>query len=150
MAMETPNLSPNLTSLSDFMDIVLAYVPRGKRIVKIYELHPHPEKLARCYAQISTSNDREYSIGLYRTYYRLDHLRPLKRTLKEFSTLDTLMHLAHEISHLVEWEHTPYRQVLECRIGVELMERAIELGYVSEEKELGRRVDRKKCYSLSK
>ena len=132
------------------MDIVLAYVPRGKRIVRIYELHPHPKRLSHCYAQISTTDERNYSIGVYRKYYRTDRLKPLKRTLKEFSTLDTLMHLAHEIAHLYDWEHTPYRQVLECRIGVEFMERLDELGYLSEELELGTKIDRKRCYSLSK
>jgi hypothetical protein len=143
-------LSPGLQSLTDFIDIIELWTPNHKSIDRIYELFPHPDKLARCYAQISTSDDRHYQIGLYRRYYYLERLKPLKRSLHKFSTLDTLMHLAHELSHLYDWEHTPYRQILENRIGVDLMERAKELGYLSEEVELGRKIERKKSYSLSK
>jgi len=143
-------LSPNLHRLTDFMDIILDWVPNNKTLDAIYEIHAHPEKRARCYAQISTSDETHYKIGLYRCYYSTTRLKPLKRTLRTFSTLDLLMTLAHEIAHLYEWKHTPYRQILECRIGVDLMERAIKLGYTSEEDEMGvKKVDKSKTYSLT-
>lgn len=53
-----------------------------------------------------------------------------------FSRIDILTHLAHEISHMEDWKHTPRHSYLESQIKADFMEILARSGYVSEEEEL--------------
>jgi len=142
-------LTTNLKALGDFQEIIESWVPKGKRITKIYEVHPHPLKRDQFYAHITTHTHRCYQIGMYVTHYRLERLKPLERRLKAYTTIDLLMHLAHELSHLWLWDHTPQRQIIECEITKDFMNRLTELGYDSEETEYSqRKSNRPKNYSI--
>ena len=143
--------TPNLQSLEDFLPVIESWIPQGKKLTKIYECYAHPDKKDQFYANINTYDHVNFTIGVYLYRYRLERVKPLERVKRRYSTIDILIHLAHEISHLYEWEHTPQRQIIESQITVDLMIRAIELGYVSEEVELKtKKPDFKKTYSISR
>lgn len=76
-----------------------------------------------------------YKIILMTKYQSVQKYRPLKIKLKEYSKLDMLSFLAHELAHMRDMTHTPSRMVLECKIMLRFMKRLEAEGYISEEQE---------------
>jgi hypothetical protein len=54
----------------------------------------------------------------------------------QFSKIDLLEHLAHELAHTESWTHTPKHKRLEAKIKIKFMHMLQSDGYVSEEDEL--------------
>ena len=79
-----------------------------------------------------------WEIYIYTEYNEIQNLNkpPLKFKKRRYSKLDILATLAHELTHLHEWEHTPKRQILESKILIRFMELIEDQGYISEEKEM--------------
>jgi hypothetical protein len=59
-----------------------------------------------------------------------------KKEKHEYSKIDLLGHLAHEMAHLKYWTHTPEHKMLECKLTVIFMRHLLKSGYVSEEEEI--------------
>jgi hypothetical protein len=76
-----------------------------------------------------------YRIILMTKYQNIQKYRPLKIKLSDYSKLDMLHLLAHELSHMRDMTHTPSRMVLECRLMLKFMKRLESEGYISEEHE---------------
>lgn len=58
-----------------------------------------------------------------------------KMSFRRFTKLEILAHLAHELAHMIHWDHTVERQILESRIIIEFMYQLSREGYISEEHE---------------
>ena len=58
--------------------------------------------------------------------------------LKEYSLIDLLTTLAHELAHVLSYtfDHTPQHKIDECRINICFMKRLLEEDYISEEDEV--------------
>lgn len=69
------------------------------------------------------------------TRQKIKKLKPLSICVGNYSSLDILAYLAHELSHMRYWEHSPHRTILECKLNIIFMKRAIKEGYISEEVE---------------
>ena len=76
-----------------------------------------------------------YRIILMTKYQDILKYKPLKIKLKEYSKMDMLHLLAHELSHMRDMTHTPSRMVLECKLMLRFMKRLEAEGYISEEYE---------------
>lgn len=76
-----------------------------------------------------------YRIILMTKYQNILKYRPLKIKLSDYSKLDMLSLLAHELSHMRDMTHTPSRMILECKLMMRFMKRAEAEGYISEEYE---------------
>lgn len=58
---------------------------------------------------------------------------PLKTKLENYTVIEMLECLAHELAHLRHWKHTPEHKLLECQIKTIFMYRLKRLGYKSDE-----------------
>ncbi len=76
-----------------------------------------------------------YKIALFTQYQNVLKYRPLKIKLKDYSKMDMLQFLAHELAHMRDMTHTPSRMILECKLMMRFMKRAEAEGYISEEYE---------------
>lgn len=76
-----------------------------------------------------------YRIALFTQYQNVLKYRPLKIKLQDYSKMDMLQFLAHELSHMRDMTHTPSRMVLECKLMLKFMKRLESEGYISEEYE---------------
>ena len=76
-----------------------------------------------------------YRIILMTKYQNIQKYRPLKIKLSDYSKMDMLQLLAHELSHMRDMTHTPSRMVLECKLMLKFMKRLESEGYISEEYE---------------
>lgn len=109
----------------------------NRKLIKVYYIPLQKGKISRisgiCGRHIGTN---QYDIGLYNQYWKTQRLRPLSRIRKPLSTLDILHTFAHELAHMVHWDHTPDHKRLECQLMMMFMTMAKKDGYVSEEDEL--------------
>jgi hypothetical protein len=123
-------IAKNLEWTRDFIKSVSHLLPNLKYLKKIGVKYGNKEKWQHCHGLITYVDGRHYRITLYLTYHDQfsDKIRP-------YSTLDLLQYLAHELSHLQHWEHTPDHKLLECIILQIFMVKLKESGYISEEEE---------------
>lgn len=144
----------DLQGLSHFEDIIEEWIPPGREILDFYVIPAREDQIAQVYGNITTDpydRSKKYRVGMYLHYYSTVRLKPLKRVLRAYSTLELLRTVAHEVSHLYDWLHTPHQQIIEAQILENFMLRLIDLGYVSEEQEMNRsRVHKKAAYSITR
>lgn len=138
-------IAPELEWLRPYIKKAKKYIPRGKRIIQVRHTKLNHRTVPRYDAQVGTSDNRNYDLGIYTHFWKrhywgeADGKALFYRTEAPYSKLDILRSLAHEISHLVYWHHTPDREKLENRIMNSFMTMLNNEGYVSEEKELHKR-----------
>jgi hypothetical protein len=113
-----------------YVDIASHLIPKIKQLKKISSMKGNKYRWQHCHGLITYVDKRHFRITLYTTYHDMP-----SDQIKEYSTIDTLQYLAHELSHLEHWDHTPQHKQLECIIMGIFMTKLSEDGYVSEEYE---------------
>lgn len=85
------------------------------------------------------NGDKEIDIFLtYQQKYSPHNGNQCNIKKKPFSTMDLLITLAHELSHVAtDFDHTPNHKIIECKILIIFMKKLLKDGYISEEIELG-------------
>lgn len=118
--------------MRDYVDSVSHLLPKIKQLKKISSKSGNKERYQHCHGLITYFDKKSFRITLYTTYHDLPSDK-----IKEYSTIDLLHYLAHELAHLSHWDHTPDHKLLECEILVIFMVKLSKDGYVSEEEEYG-------------
>lgn len=116
--------------MKDYIDNVAHLLPKIKQLKKISSKKGNKEKWQHCHGLITYFDRKSFRITLYLTY----HDMPSDK-INNYSTIDLLQYLAHELAHLEFWEHTPQHKQLECIIMGIFMTRLYNEGYISEEVE---------------
>lgn len=135
------NISKELEWFRPYLKKVEHLVPIH-RLEKIVALRPSIKRVHHAHARLvevkgqgNSKLDRVY-ISMNLHYIKTLGLKPVKRKVEPFSKIDLLEHLAHELAHLVDFDHTPKHKKLESKIASIFMTLLQKSGYVSEEHEL--------------
>lgn len=127
-------ISKKLEWLRPFIkEIKIAY-PKLKQLRKITIMRSSLTKRHRAQAECRPLDNGFYNIAIRTEYQRID-FNPLKVELRPYSKVDILDSLAHEISHIYHWDHTPERKIMESQINIKFMIMLKSQGYISEEDE---------------
>jgi hypothetical protein len=113
-----------------YIHVVSHLLPKIKQLKKISSRKGSKEYWQHFHGLITYFDKKSFRITLYTTYHDT-----MSDKIKNYSTIDILLYLAHELSHLEHWDHTPQHKQLECIIMGIFMTKLSEDGYVSEEVE---------------
>ena len=133
--------SQGLEWLKPFIESVDTLVPNLSDLASVRRLGIRENTKARIFGVtiISTYFDgtKETDIYLYTEYNSVKNLTygPVKFKKERYTKIEILNTVAHELTHLQIWDHTPERQLLESKIMARFMELLIDQGYVSQEAE---------------
>ena len=116
--------------MRDYIDNVSHLLPKIKQLKKISSKKGNKERWQHCHGLITYFDNKSFRITLYLTYHDI-----LTDKIKNYSTIDLLQYLAHELAHLEHWDHTPQHKQLECILMGIFMIRLSNEGYISEEVE---------------
>jgi hypothetical protein len=105
-------------------------LPRIKQLKKISSRRGSKEYWQHFHGLITYFDKKSFRITLYVSYHET-----LSDKIRNYSTIDLLQYLAHELAHLEHWDHTPQHKQLECIIMGIFMTKLAQAGYVSEEEE---------------
>jgi hypothetical protein len=114
----------------DYVSSVAHLIPKLKQLKRISSQKGNTERFQHFHGLITYFDKRSYRITLYTTFHD-----GLKDKVVPYTTIDILQYLAHELSHLEHWDHTPERMQLQCIILSIFMTKLKEAGYISEEAE---------------
>ena len=128
-------ISKDINWLKSFIDEVKPMFPKIKQVKSIKIMKTSYSKRDRAYGQIAEL-DKGYKISIRTSFQHIDFY-PLCITLKPFSKIDMLITLAHELSHLYHWTHSPEHKLLENHIANVFMFKLKSDEYKDEENELG-------------
>jgi hypothetical protein len=114
----------------EYIDSVAHLLPRLKQLKRISSKKGNKERWQHCHGLITYADHKTYRITLYVTWHdiRTDKIH-------DYSSIDLLQYLAHELSHLEHWDHTTQHKQLECIIMSVFMTKLQAEGYISEEDE---------------
>lgn len=122
-----------------YIEMVRPILPELKNLKRVVSKKPRKDFTANqsCHGMITKYYDnKNHRIVLYTQYIRVDKIHPLvDLSIHNYSTIDQLSFLAHELAHLVHWDHTPYHKLLEAKILGLFMTKLHLEGYISEEDE---------------
>jgi hypothetical protein len=127
------NIVQSLEWTREYIDSVSHLLPGIKRLKRISAKYGNRERWQHCHGLITYYDGKHYRITLYLTYHDF-----YSDKIKPYSTIDLLTYLAHELSHLQHWDHTPDHKLLEAIILQIFMVKLKERGYISEEDELAK------------
>jgi hypothetical protein len=113
-----------------YVNNVIHLLPKLKQLKKITSKKGNKERWQHCHGLITYFDKKSFRITLYLTY----HDMPTDR-IRNYSTIDLLQYLAHELAHLEHWDHTPQHKQLECILMGIFMTKLSNDGYISEESE---------------
>ena len=138
------SLSLSNIKISKELEWVRPYLRKIKHLVpvdtvpKILAVKADKEKLHNHRAIICRDELTKeiHYISLYLFVYRTKRIEPFTRYKITYSKIDILSHLAHELSHLTHWFHTPDHIILQNKINNIFMRHLKKTGYKSEEYEL--------------
>jgi hypothetical protein len=116
--------------LRDYITSVSHLLPRIKQLKKISLRRGSREYFQHFHGLITYFDKKSFRITLYITYHD-----SIKDDIVNYSTIDMLEYLAHELAHLEHWDHTTSHKQLQCIILGIFMTKLAEAGYVSEEAE---------------
>ena len=116
--------------MRDYIDNVSHLLPKIKQLKKISSKKGNKERWQHCHGLITYFDNKSFRITLYLTYHDI-----LTDKIENYSTIDLLQYLAHELAHLEHWDHTPQHKQLECILMGIFMIRLSNEGYISEEVE---------------
>lgn len=122
-------ISKDLIWLDDYIETIGSLIPNISKLKRVTAIYGSKNKEKTCQAQIWKYKNGSYRISLYVTFYK-------KEKKEYFSTMDLLCNLAHELSHMQFWTHSPDHKILECLLINIFMTKLKSLGYVDEETEL--------------
>jgi len=117
--------------MREYINAVSHLLPNLKKLKKISSKTGNKERWQHSHGLITYYDQKNYRITLYITYHDM-----ISDKIKEYSTIDLLQYLAHELSHLEHWDHTPNHKNLECIMLSIFMTMLSQDGYISEEEEL--------------
>lgn len=125
-------ISRKLKWMKPYLELGMGFIPEGKKVTRITAWTFGGRYGKKEIAAILTNDEKFYRIYLHTQY----HPRTSKAVLN-YSKIDLLQHLAHEMAHMIEIEaHTPDHSKLEARIHAAFMSELKREGYISEEDEL--------------
>jgi len=132
-------ISESLLWLGEYLPLAQPYIPNLYLLKRITARKPRKDLMQLAYATTTKYyNDKPgYRITLS-THSRLFNELTWEINIMPYSRIDILYYFAHELSHMVHWNHTCKRRILESVIMCVFMEKLAADGYVSEEDELGR------------
>lgn len=116
--------------MRDYVESVAHLLPKIKQLKKISSKTGNKERYQHCHGLITYFDKKSFRITLYVTFHDI-----LLDKIIEYSTIDLLQYLAHELAHLEHWDHTPSHKQLECIIMGIFMTKLAQEGYISEEEE---------------
>ena len=129
-------VSKSLKWLEPYLEDIKPILPELVLLTSIAARSPkgrNSKELQRSHAMCHKKADGTFKIMLNLKRQMIEKIRPVEICMVEYSTMDLLGYLAHELAHLRYWEHSPHRLMLECRILILFMKKAIKNGYISEE-----------------
>lgn len=115
----------------DYIESVSHLLPRIKQLKKISSKNGNRDQFQHFHGLITYFDKKSFRITLYVTYHDT-----LVDKIVNYSTIDLLQYLAHELAHLEHWDHTTSHKQLECIILGIFMTKLAQDGYVSEEEEV--------------
>lgn len=126
-------ISPKLEWMASYLELGMTFVSGEAFVERLGAWTLGKSRGLNCHASLFQDKIGDnYRIWLHTHYYGgEDGLTPMP-----FSRIDLLRSLAHEISHIEEWKHTPRHSLIESRINMAFMRMLNGEGYVSEEEEL--------------
>ncbi len=114
----------------DYIESVSHFLPRINQLKKISSRKGSKQYWQHFHGIITYFDKKSFRITLYISYHDT-----LSDKIKNYSTIDLLQYLAHELSHLEHWDHTPQHKHLESILmGIFMIKLASE-EYISEEEE---------------
>lgn len=116
--------------MRDYISEVEHLVPRIKNLKRITGKKANPNKTQHVQGIITQYSNGHYKISLYITKRVLTD-----DTIRDYNTVELLGNLAHELSHMLDMQHSPERMKLECAIMTQFMIKLARDGYISEEQE---------------
>lgn len=111
-------------------------VPNLKKLLSLRFIR-QPKKIFKSWHGLTTHDtwNDEYEITIYKNTHKLKSKKPFSYTSWDYSTIETLVCLAHELAHLHYWEHSPEHKMLEARLTHVFMAKLKKMGYTSDEHE---------------
>jgi hypothetical protein len=132
------HITKSLLWLEPYIEDVRPLLPELRLLKRITARSPkkNTREVQRIHAICYRFQNNTFQIGLMLHKQRVKRYKP-KVEIKNvpYSKLDLLHYFAHELAHLRYWDHSPHRTILECKLNMIFMERAIKEGYISEEVE---------------
>jgi hypothetical protein len=119
-----------LSWVKPFIESVSHLLPNIKQLKKISTRRGSKDRWQHFHGLITYYDKKSFRITLYMTYHDMP-----TDIIKDYSTIDLLQYLAHELAHLDHWDHTPDHKHLECIIQGVFMTKLKQEGYISEEEE---------------
>lgn len=123
-------ISKNLEWVRDYISEVEHLVPKVKYLKRISGREASETQIQRIHGIFTYADGRNYRIMLYTTRQVLSEGK-----IRPYNTVELLGTLAHELSHMLDLNHTPERMKLECAIMTQFMIKLARDGYISEEQE---------------
>jgi len=126
-------LSKHFSWLAPYINLAIPHIKNLYLLKRISARSPRKNQVQRCNAMTTWTSEGDYKITLYRSYQDIESLKPLRISITNYSKIDILEYLAHELAHLQHWEHTTDHKKLENKLHSLFMNRLKREGYVSEE-----------------
>lgn len=115
-------------------------VPKLKKVISIKHRTPRVDQIQRCQALITEFTEGKkksyFTITIWTEYLESEKAGSTKMTKRPYSKLDIVSHLAHEVAHLVDFDHTPEHKKVEAQLTKIFAKMLEKEGYISEEQEL--------------
>jgi hypothetical protein len=128
--------SKELEWLRPYIEKARVCVPNIDKLDALYKL-PLKKNKRQTIAGVCHEQGGRYKIFLYTEYNSIKKYNPLTLKRKKYSKIDIIEHLAHELSHMVHWDHCPKRLILQSQLAIIFAGMLYFDGYESEEHEFG-------------
>jgi hypothetical protein len=123
-------ITKRLLWMKEYIESAAHLLPHLKQLKRISTKVGNKERWQHCHGLITYADHRSYRITLYVSYHSM-----LQDKIVDYTTIDLLTYLAHELAHLEHWNHSPDHKQLECIILGIFMTKLKSEGYISEEDE---------------
>lgn len=115
-----PIFTKDVAWLEPYYKAALVALPKRKVLTKVSGYKVQLEKLENSFGSCSTSDDKNYRIAICTHVQELERKQGTLRRVKQHRHRyidDILIVFAHELAHMVHWEHTPKHWDLQHRIS---------------------------------
>lgn len=123
-------ITKKLEWMREYISSVSHLLPHIKHLRKISSKTGNRDRSQHCHGLITYYDKKSFRITLYTSFHDV-----AADKIRNYSTIDLLTYLAHELSHLEHWDHTPKHKYLESIILGVFMVKLDSDGYESEEAE---------------
>jgi hypothetical protein len=123
-------ITKNLEWIREYIMCVEHLIPKLQQLKKVSSCKGSRERYQHFHGLITYYDKKSFRISIYVSYHD-----PISDKIKNYSTMDILQYLSHELAHLEHWEHTTDHKKLECEIMMIFTHILEERGYISEEAE---------------